>query len=80
MTQSIEMSNLIYIIFHVPPGVSRIQSTKMGELVKVKVIPRYQINRKAVILQIQDVKPYIIFFYFILMNSGRQRGIALILH
>lgn len=50
MTQSIEVSNLIYIIFHVPPGVSRIQSTKMGEL--VKVIPRYQINRKAVILQI----------------------------
>lgn len=71
MTQSIKMSNFIYFIIHVPPEVNRIQATKMEELGKVKVIPQYQINRKAVTLQRHDVK-HLYNSFFSLMNSERE--------
>lgn len=80
MAQSIEMSNLIYLIIHVPPGVSRIQSTKVEGLVKVKVILHYQINKKSVILQRYYVKPLHIFFIYLDETVETERGSAQMLH
>lgn len=74
------MSNLICIIIHVPPAVSRIQSTKAEELVKVKVILQHQINKRPVILQRHDMKPLHNYFFYLDKTIETERGSAQILN